>query len=135
MLKKFTTAILFFGILIFSTVTSAEIKIFEGVGEYYMEDENETLDALKDKAKLAAELNALEQAQVNVKSYCELHNLNLTQDEIITITAGVMNVTNVKYALKSEFDGLLVMKATITAEIDVDKIPEFIEREIKRRET
>ena len=97
-----------------------------------MEDSNETLAQAQDKAKLAAELNAMEQAQVNVKTYSEMHNSNLTQDEIITITAGIMNVTDVKYSLKEEFDVMLI-RAEVTAEIDTDKIPEFIEREIKRR--
>ena len=134
MYKKFMTAILFFGILIFATVASAEIKTFIGIGEHYMEDSNETLAQAQDKAKLAAELNAMEQAQVNVKAYSEMHNSNLTQDEIITITAGILNVTGVKYSLKEEFDGILLIRAEVTAEIDTDKIPEFVEREIKRRE-
>ena len=132
MYKKFMTAILFFGILIFATVASAEIQNFIGVGEHYMEDSNETLAQAQDKAKLAAELNAMEQAQVNVKTYSEMHNSNLTQDEIITITAGIMNVTDVKYSLKEEF-GVMLIRAEVTAEIDTDKIPEFVEREIKRR--
>ncbi len=134
MLKKFMTAILIFGILIFATVTSAEFKIFEGVGEHYMEDSTETLDAAKDKAKLAAELNIAEQVAVMVFSYSEMHNSNLTRDEIITITAGILKVTDVKYALKSENDGTLLMRAVVTAEVDIDEVPALIEREIKRRE-
>ena len=132
MLKNFTATILLFGILIFATATNAEVLTFTGIGVHYIEDSNETLDAAKNKAKLAAELNAMEQAHINVKGYSESHNLNLTNDEIITITAGVLKVTAVKYALKSESDGVLLMQAEVTAEIDVDKIPEFIEREMKR---
>lgn len=116
----------------FSSV-QAEIKIYTGVGEHYMESESETLAQAQDAAKLAAELNAMEQAQINVKSYSAVHNSNLTQDEIITITAGIMNITSVKYSLKEDFDGLMVMCAEVTAEIDTDKIAELVEREIKRR--
>ena len=133
MLKKITTTILIFGILIFANLASAEIQTFEGVGEHYIENPEETLDAAKENAKLAAELNALEQAQVKVISYCEMHNANLTQDEIISITAGILHVTDVKYALKSENDGILLMRAVVTAEIDTDKIPALIEREMERR--
>lgn len=133
MYKKIMTAILFFGILIFATVASAEIQTFIGVGEHYMEDENETLAQAQDKAKLAAELNAMEQAQVHVQTYSEMHNSNLTRDEIITITAGIMNISEVQYSIKEEF-GVMLIGAEVTAEIDTDKIPEFIEREIKRRE-
>ena len=132
MYKKFSAGILVFAILIFATAASAEIKTFEGVGTYYMENGNETLDFAKNKAKLAAELNALEQAQVYIYSYSELHNLNLKQDEIISITAGILKVTDIRYSLKTESD-ILLMCATVTAEIDTDKISETVEREIKRR--
>ncbi len=115
----------------FSSV-QAEIKIYTGVGEHYMEDEKETLAQAQDAAKLSAQLNAMEQAQINVKSYSAVHNFNLTQDEIISITAGVMNITSVKYSLKDEA-GVLLMCAEVTAEIDTDKIAELVEREIKRR--
>ena len=133
MYKKISTVILLFGFLIFATAASAEIKTFIGVGTYYMENSEETLDFAKNKAKLAAELNAMEQAQVNIQSYSEIHNLNLTKDEIISITAGILKVTDVKYALKSESDGILLMQAEVTAEIDTDKISGMVEREIKRR--
>lgn len=132
MYKKFSAGILVFAILIFATAASAEIQTFEGVGTYYMENDEDTIDFAKNKAKVAAELNALEQAQVNIYGYSELHNLNLTQDEIISITAGILKVTDVKYLLKSEND-ILLMQATVTAEIDTDKISELVEREIKRR--
>ena len=62
-----------------------------------------------------------------------MNNSNLTQDEIVSITAGIINVTNVKYSLKTENDGILLMCAVVTAEIDTDKISELVEREINRR--
>ncbi len=129
--KIFAAALILCSLILFSSV-QAEIKIYTGVGEHYMEDEKETLAQAQDAAKLAAELNAMEQAQINVKSYSEAHNSNLTQDEIISITAGVMNITGVKYSLKDEA-GVLLMCAEVTAEIDTDKIAELVEREIKRR--
>ena len=132
-MRKIFASILTFGILIFATAASAEIQNFVGVGEHYIESETETLAQAQDKAKLTAELDALEQAQVNIQIYSEMHNFNLTRDEIISITAGILNVTDVKYSLKEDFDGLLIMRAEVTAEIDTDKIAEFVEREIKRR--
>ncbi len=132
-MRKIFASILTFGILIFATAASAEIQNFVGVGEHYIENETETLAQAQDKAKLTAELDALEQAQVNIQIYSEMHNFNLTRDEIISITAGILNITDVKYLLKEDFDGLLIMRAEVTAEIDTDKIAEFVEREIKRR--
>ena len=133
MYQKVLMTLLILGILIFATVASAEIKFFEGVGEYYMENSDETLAQAQDKAKLAAELKIIEQAQVHIQSYSEMNNSNLTQDEIVSITAGIINVTNVKYSLKTENDGILLMCAVVTAEIDTDKISELVEREINRR--
>ena len=130
--KIFSAALILCSLILVSSV-QAEVKIFIGVGEHYMESETETLSKAQDAAKLAAELNAIEQAQINVKSYSAAHNSNLTQDEIITITAGIMNITSVKYSLKEDFDGLPIMRAEVTAEIDTDKIAELVEREIKRR--
>lgn len=130
--KKFLATILTLAMLIFAATANAAILKFEGVGEHYMENQTETLDDSKNKAKIVAELNALEQAQINIQSYSESRNLNLTRDEIITITAGILNVTDVKYKLTNE-GNILVMTAIITAEIDTDKIPELVEREIKRR--
>lgn len=130
--KIFTAALILCSLILVSSV-QAEVKIFIGVGEHYMESETETLSKAQDAAKLAAELNAMEQAQINVKSYSAAHNSNLTQDEIISITAGIMNITSVKYSLKEDFDGLPIMHAEVTAEIDTDKIAELVEMEIKRR--
>ena len=131
--KKFILMFLSLGILIFSITANAEIKIFEGVGKHYMEDANETLDAAKEQTKILAELDALEQAQVHIQGYSDAHNSKLTRDEIIAITAGVLNVKDVKYNLSQESDGIMLMEVIVTAEIDTDKIPELVERELKRR--
>lgn len=127
MFKKLMTAILAVMILIFGTVASAEILTFEGVGEHYIENENETLDAAKNQAKLLAERNVAEQIDVVVFSYSESQNRNLMRDEIISIIAGIMNVVDVKYFFTTEFDGVLLVKTVLTAEIDTDKIAELIE--------
>lgn len=130
--RKFLAAFMILCNFVFVSSVQAEIKTYTGVGEHYMEDENETLAQAQDKAKLAAQLDAMEQAQVNVQDYSEGNNFNLTQDEIITITAGILNVIDVKYSLKDD-RGVMLMRAEVTAEIDTDKIAELVEREIKRR--
>jgi hypothetical protein len=44
-----------------SPQVQAEILTYEGVGEYYMEEENISLSEAKDKAKLMAEVAVVEQ--------------------------------------------------------------------------
>ena len=131
--KKIFSAVLIFALTIFSATASAEIKNFVGTGEYYMADAEESIEQAKNHAKLNAELNVMEQASVNVKSYSELKNFNLTKDEIITVTAGIMHILEVKYSIKSDFDDTLICTATVTADVDTDKIPELVERELKKR--
>ena len=98
-----------------------------------MEDKSETMDQAKNKAKLAAELDVIEQIKFNVESYSNLHNSNLTKDEVVIITAGIMNVKKVEYSLRADSDDVLILKATVTADVDTDKIPELVEREVKCR--
>ena len=86
-----------------------------------MENQDETLEDSKNKAKIVAELNALEQAQIDVQIYSESHDSHLTRDEIITITAGILNVNDVKYSLKSESDGVMLMKAIVSFQLVVIK--------------
>lgn len=133
-MKKIFIMSVFFVILIFATTVNAEVKTFLGVSEHYMENSAETLEQAKDKAKISAELSAMEQAQLNVQSYSESHNSKLTRDEIITITAGILKITDVKYFLKND-SGIYLIRAEVTAEIDTDKISEFIEREMQRRKS
>lgn len=130
--KKILSLLLVLGILIFDTDVNAEIKTFLGVGEHYIEDSTENLEKAKNEAKLSAERDAMEQASVNVQSYSEIHNSNLTKDEIIAITAGIMNVIDVKYFMKDD-SGIPLIRAEVTAEIDTDKIGELVEIEVQRR--
>ncbi len=90
--KKILIVYVVFVILILTTTVNAKVEIFVGVGEHYMENSEESLEQAKDKAKLAAELSAIEQAQINVQSYLEIHNSNLTRDEIISITAELLTL-------------------------------------------
>ncbi len=132
MYKKFFMALMIFGILISGSVANAELKTYEGVGEWYVK-ENETLDEAKDKAVLLAESDIIEQVEVFVASYSEAHNFHLTKDEIITIAAGVVYPVDKKYDLIEEFDGVLLIKAIVIATVDTEKVVELIEFEKSRR--
>lgn len=110
----------------------AEILAYEGVGEYYMEEENISLSEAKDKAKLMAQVAVVEQASVKVAGTTEVKNSKLTKNEIELIAAGIIKVQDVKYNISSELDTLLV-KAVVKAEIDTDEIPALVEQELAKR--
>ncbi len=121
------------GITFFSSSVSAEIKTYTGVGEHYMENETESLDYARTQSKLRAELNALEQALSYIESYSRVNNFNLSEDEIISIAAGIFNVLDEAYSIDSDSAGALIIKAVVVVEIDEDRLPELLEREIRRR--
>ncbi len=112
----------------------AEVLSLEGIGEYYMEDDSMSLSKAKDEAKLLAEIDAVEQARVNVESDTTVQNSKLTKNEITTIAAAILMVQKVDYTISSDFDDVMVVKAVIKADIDTDEIPALVERELKRRQ-
>lgn len=111
----------------------AEIKIYEGVGEYVMSD-FETPDVAKERAKQRAEQNAQEQAGVFVNSYTEVNNLMVTKDEITVITSGILNIMEVKYDREflSGEEGTL-FRAKIKASIDTDGISKWLDMQASER--
>ena len=134
--KKFLAGILaaaIGGSLFFPAVTSAEIKTYTGEGEYIMSD-FETPEVAKQRAKVYAERNAQEQAGVYVNSYSKMENFNLVADEIVTITNGILKILNVDYQIvpMSEYGGIMY-RATIQANIDTDKIDEWISKGVAER--
>ena len=111
----------------------AEIKTYEGVGEYVMSD-FETPDIAKERAKQRAEQAAQEQAGVYVQGFTEVKNAQVTKDEIITMTNGIMQVFDVKYQTLPSTDGIGVMiRATIKANIDTSKVDEWLAKGVGER--
>lgn len=109
-------------------IVHAEIKTYTGNGEYIM-SEFETLDIAKQRAKQKAERNAQEQAGVFVDSYTKVRNAQITEDEIIAITNGILNVLDVQYKLTPSADGKSVtIVATIQATINSDDVQKWLEK-------
>lgn len=125
--KFLIAALLIVGLFFNATTAQAEVKTYEGVGEYWI-TKGETLNAAKQQAKKFAERDALEQIYLYVKSQSSAKNSRLTKDEIISIVAGLISsITNTKYFTNMK-DGILVVTAVVIAEIDPEKIPEAVER-------
>ena len=128
MRKKFMTAgILIAGIFFFATIAYAEVRVYEGVGEYWI-TKGETMSFARQRAKEIAERDALEQIYLYVSSQSSVKNLQLDKDEIITIAAGLMYVTNTKFSVATD-NGVFIAGVVVTAEIDPDEIPAAVERE------
>lgn len=119
-------------VMLHAVAVNAEVAKIIGVGEYYMNDENETLEHAKTQATLRAKLHVLEQARVNVTSHSSVRDANLTEDEIVTVTAGIIYVTGTKENI-ADVDGVLIAVSEVIAEVDLDKVAELVELEINRR--
>lgn len=115
-----------------TTTAHAEIKTYTGIGEYLLTEE--TLDFAKNRAELEAERNVLEQVSVYIRGRSMMIDNELDEDEIITVGAGILHVTETKFSFESDAEGILV-KAFVTAKIDVDELEKLLEESIKERVT
>ena len=125
-------AILMMWIMAAHSPAYAEVINVEGIGHYVMGD-SESLGEAEERAKIAAERNALEQVEMELDGFSETAEGYLTKDEIEAITAGMLKVLEVKYDIKPNVDDTMMITATVTAEIDTDSLSEAIKHEKQRR--
>lgn len=121
-MKKFLTMLL--GGMLLANVANAEVKTYEGVGEYVMSD-FETPDVAKQRAKVRAEQAAQEKAGVFVRSNTKVVNLQLKSEEIEIMTAGIMKVHSVTYDVKPD-DGGFLFVSKVLVDIDTDEIDKWL---------
>ena len=125
--KKLTVAVL--GALMFSpailpqnnlipaSIVCAEVKTIEADGYYIMGDGTEENQGVaKERARENAKRAASEQAGVFVESLSIMQNGNLTQDEIRTFSATVLQVMSAPVKIETNGDSL-IFHCHITAQL------------------
>ena len=122
--------IVLFGVIIVLNASIACAEVYEGVGKYFMTDE--TVDFAKNQAELAAQREVLEKICVYVKSGSTVINNQLENDEIITISAGLLHVIDTKFSMEPK-DNWIEVKSFVTAQIDIDELEKLLERAVKER--
>lgn len=135
MMKKFLAAALIASRLFTTSPVNAEVKTYEGTDEYIM-NEFETIDIAKQRARQKAERNAQEKAGVLINSYSQMKNLELVEDEVISIACGIMSVVDVKYTTEPlpDVNGFLI-RATVKANIETDDVGKWMEKSARERST
>lgn len=115
------------------SIVHAAVETYVGTGEYIMGD-FETPDTAKQRARARAEQNAREQAGVYVQSYSRMVNFKLLEDEVVTLSCGVIRVLDVQYSMEPIADGKTILcKATLKADIDTSEIDDWIKRDPQER--
>ncbi|HXF92941.1 MAG TPA: hypothetical protein VNK46_09290 [Nitrospiraceae bacterium] len=98
----------------------AEIRIVTASGEHRMGDRDTREDAIKLAAE-AAKRNALEQVATYLESVTVVRDLDVTQDEIRTYTAGVVLVLD--QHITTSLDGeTVVIRVDLTAQVDSEDV-------------
>ena len=127
MYKKIIWLVLFVFTLTFASISHAEIRTYEGIGEYEMSDD-EAMDFAKHQATITAERNIAEQVYVYVKNESETRNGVLMHDEIIVISLSIMRVIEVNHEILPTKDDTFLVRSKVKATIDTDEIDKLIER-------
>ena len=130
-IRKFFASLLIVASLLTTAVANAEVQTYTGVGEYYMSD-FETPNVAQQRAKQRAEQDACEQAGVYVKSFSRMKNSQLVDDEIITMTSGVLKILDVQYQRENS-DKMTLIRATIKANIDSDDVLRWLNKNSDER--
>ena len=120
------------GNFFFASPVQAEVQTYTGVGEYLMSD-FETFDIAQQRAKQRAEQNACEQAGVYVESRTEVKNAQVTNDEIVTMTRGILQIIDVQFKREFVDDNTTRIRATIKAQIDSDDVTKWLAKYTQER--
>ena len=131
-MKNFLVALLVVWSLFFMPAAQAEVRTYDGVGEYLMSD-FETFDVAQQRAKQRAEQNACEQAGVYVESRTEVRNAQVTKDEIITMTSGILKIVDVQFKREIVDDNTTRIRATVKAQIDSNDINQWLTKGAQER--
>lgn len=131
-MNKFLSALIA-GSLLIMPCANSQIMTVTASDDYIM-SEFETIDIAKQRAKLKALRAAQEKAGVFVESNTDVVNMMVTNDEIHTLTAGILNVSDVQFSQESlpNLNGL-VIHAAVTAIVDTDDIDSWLNRPATER--
>ena len=125
-----------------TSVANAEMKTYEGVGESIM-SERENANIAKEGAKLLAIKNAQDKAGVFISGNTQVKDNKLVKDDIVALTAEVVNLGEVKYeVIPLNITETLVTsyyRATLSVTIDTasleNKISQYLNKNSLDRAT
>ena len=124
-MKKFLATLVVVCSLFFMSAAQAESETYTGEGKATM-SEAETQEQIIERAKTYALRNAREKAGVYIRTRSELRDFELVEDDIITMTAGVLKITDTQIEKTLVNDAIQVF-VTVTVIIDSDELKRNID--------
>ena len=131
--RRTLTALLIVAGLMTATVVFAAIQIFDGVGEWHTNDDDNQQIAMA-RAQQRAERDAQNRAGVYLQTFSRSVNVTLTDDEISAVTNNIIEIVgDVHFDKKiiplSDTQTTILYTATLKAKIDPEGIYEFLNRD------
>lgn len=130
-MKKFLTAFLILGVLFFASDVNAETETYTGEGRATM-SESETQEQIIERAKTYALRNAREKAGVYIKTKSRLKDFELVEDDVLTLTSGVLKITDTQVE-KTLVNDTIQFFVTVTVIIDMDNLQQEIDNFIAQK--
>ena len=114
--------------IFFASSVNAEIKIYDGTGEYIMDD-FEKPEIAKLRAKERAIQAAKDKAGVFILSFSKSVNAQITEDEILSVTNNLIEELDVQYEQEivtvSNTPGIMY-RAKVKISVDTDAIADWL---------
>ncbi|HWR44238.1 hypothetical protein [Sporomusa sp.] len=111
-------------LLLLTPVVFAQAIEITAEGVYQMGD-NDTPSVAEDRALLKAKRNALEQAGTYIASSTVVKNFQVTEDNVVALSAGVMKV-NILDTKRTQVGNGMEIRVNIKAIVDTEKLDEFV---------
>ena len=110
--------------------THAEIETYEGVDEYYVLGAVEDINVARERARERALRDAREKAGVYIHTFSKMINMEVLEDEIISLASGVLRVVESAYEIipLTDMEGYII-RATVKADIDSNDIEKFLQKD------
>lgn len=127
-MKKFLIAVL---VLFLNVLTvKAEVQTYEGTDEYYVLGAVENINVARERAHERALRDAREKAGLYIRTFSRMLNTKLVENEIITLSGGIMRVVESAYEVvpMKDKEGFII-RATVRADIDDSDVEKFLNKD------
>lgn len=117
-------------LLFVSALVQAKVQTYEGVDEYYVLGAVENINVARERARERALRDAREKAGVYIHTISRVVNMDMLEDEIVSIASGVLRVleTTDEIIQLTDMDGYII-RATVRADIDTSDVEKFLQKD------